>query len=243
MKSCNLKTWSTSSGITIHRLLFGRCNSYLVIAGGNSVLVDTGIRLVAGKLIRNLQSTLPEGKKLSYLLLTHTHFDHCRNAAMLKETQGCRILVSEKEKEFAEKGYTDIPNGTNLLSKKISTEGRKIGSRKFGYPPFLTDIAVADRYDFQGELPGLEVISTPGHSSGSLSLLVDREIAIVGDAMIHVFRNNVYPPFADDVCDLERSWEKLLSTGCSTFLPGHGKPVSRKLLENSLRKYSITTRK
>ena len=46
--------------------------------------------------------------------------------------------------------------------------------------------------------------------------------------LFNIFPWTVYPPFANDEAELLKSWEKLLSTGCQTFYPGHGKPFSRK---------------
>jgi hypothetical protein len=55
-----------------------------------------------------------------------------------------------------------------------------------------------------------------------MSLIVDNEIALVGDVMFGVFNWSVFPPFADDVPTLEKSWGKLAKSGCKMYLPGHG---------------------
>ena len=39
------------------------------------------------------------------------------------------------------------------------------------------------------------IIHTPGHSPGSLSVVVDDEVALVGDTVFGVFRGSVFPPF------------------------------------------------
>ncbi len=70
-----------------------------------------------------------------------------------------------------------------------------------------------------------------------MSIVVDHELAIVGDAMFGVFGNSVYPPFADNPEIMIDSWGKLLSTGCSSFLPGHGNEISRELLEKQYSKH------
>jgi hypothetical protein len=66
---------------------------------------------------------------------------------------------------------------------------------------------------------------------GSISLIIDDEIAAVGDAMVGTLPGKIYPPFADDVPELIRSWEILLNTGCGTFLPAHGSAKRRQLVE------------
>ncbi|MEI6091898.1 MAG: hypothetical protein WCR42_15690 [bacterium] len=61
-------------------------------------------------------------------------------------------------------------------------------------------------------------------------MVVDDEIAIVGDAMFGVFPWSVFPPFATDIPQMVESWGKLLDTNCQTFIPAHGTANSRKLL-------------
>jgi glyoxylase-like metal-dependent hydrolase (beta-lactamase superfamily II) len=52
-----------------------------------------------------------------------------------------------------------------------------------------------------------------------------------------VFGNSIFPPFADDTEIMIKSWKKLLETNCKLFLPGHGKGISRELLEKQYSKH------
>jgi hydroxyacylglutathione hydrolase len=71
-----------------------------------------------------------------------------------------------------------------------------------------------------------------------VSLILNGEIAIAGDALFGVFPHRILSPFADDARELVRSWKRLLETGCSIFLSGHGAPITRKVLEKEYLKYS-----
>ena len=62
-------------------------------------------------------------------------------------------------------------------------------------------------------------------------VIVDNEIALVGDAMIGKFPGSIFPPFADNVPVLVSSWGKLLRTGSLLFLPSHGTQNNRRLVE------------
>ena len=75
------------------------------------------------------------------------------------------------------------------------------------------------------------IIPTPGHSIGSMSVIIADEIAIVGDSMFGVFRGSVFPPYAIDVKQMIDSWGVLLATDCSVFLPAHGSARNRSLLQ------------
>ena len=52
--------------------------------------------------------------------------------------------------------------------------------------------------------------------------------------------NSVYPPFADDPEIMIKSWANLLQTGCSSFLPGHGKEIFYELLEKQYYKHNMS---
>ena len=64
------------------------CNGYLIEGTGGYVAVDAPLGMAAW-----VQRQLPEGAKLTHLLLTHQHFDHVEGAAELKERTGCRIVA------------------------------------------------------------------------------------------------------------------------------------------------------
>ena len=69
-------------------------------------------------------------------------------------------------------------------------------------------------------------------------MIVDDEIAIVGDEMLGVYQNSIFPPFADDIKRMIHNWGKLLNTDCVLFLPGHGKAITQELLQNEYSKYA-----
>jgi len=140
------------------------------------------------------------------------------------------ILASKNESIFTKIGYTPIPKGTLLFSKLISKVGTFLGSSCFGYPKFSADIEVDDKYNLEDFGMNLQIISTKGHTVGSISLIVDNEVAIVGDAMFGVFKNSILPPFADNKQIMLESLNKLYETGCRLFLPGHGKSIGRELV-------------
>jgi glyoxylase-like metal-dependent hydrolase (beta-lactamase superfamily II) len=234
-----MNTWKLTDGTQIWQVLSGRSNSFLVLTPeGVVVLVDTGMEYDRKALIKNVVAAGVSDLKINYLLLTHTHFDHCRNAAYLKENSSCQIVVSQLDASFAQSGYTPVPGGTNPFTKFISKPGKAIGQRWFGYHAFEPDILVDDNFMFLSGISTLQVICTPGHTAGSVSLILNGGIAIVGDALFGVFPNRVLSPFADDASELVRSWKRLLDTGCSIFLSGHGFPITRQILEREYARYS-----
>ena len=233
-----MKKWRTKNGYEVCLVLTGKSNSYLIHRENVNVLVDTGNSPYYQLLRKNIDSLGLPHKKITLLILTHTHYDHCQNAYAIKNDDNCRILMSEKEAEFAINGFTPLPSGTIQITKLISCLGSWIGRRRFGFKPFNPDILAGKDLDWKENGFEIKIIGTRGHSQGSVCVIVDNEIAIVGDEMLGVYRNSVFPPFADDVTGMIRGWGTLLNTACELFLPGHGKAINRELLQSEYLKYS-----
>ncbi len=173
---------------------------------------------------------------IGYLILTHTHHDHAANARKVKDKYGAIVIVHKNEALQLLNGEAKLPQGTHPLTRTlINWVGKRVESR-FDYEPCPYDIDVESFFSLKDIGFNAYLIHTPGHSSSSISLIVDDYIAIVSDAMIGVFKNSVYPPYADNPKELISSWEKLLSTGCTVFLPSHGSIKNEKQLRKNYSK-------
>lgn len=233
-----MKSWTTNRNYKIYQVLSRRCNCFLITNNKINIIVDTGLTSSFEILRKNIKQALPKGNKIDYLFLTHTHFDHCQSANKIKDEFNCRIVVSEKAQKSIVRGYTRIPNGTIFPTKIIAKFGQLIGKRRYGYEPFEPDILVSSENNFPFDSLKFKIIETSGHTPDSLCLIVDDEIAIVGDEMINVSSNSIFPSYADNVKKMIESWGVLLHSNCELFLPAHGKEISRALLEKEYRRYA-----
>lgn len=229
-----MKTWTTKSGYKITKLLPFRGNAYLIAAGTHNILVDTGSKSSYNNLLRSF--TQLYCAKIDILIITHAHYDHCDNSSKIKNQEGCKVIMSKYESEFAQKGYGPLPKATLFVTRPVAYLGKQLERKVALFTPFPVDILVDEYLTLNDIGLNIEIIHTPGHSQGSISVIVDREIAIVGDAMFGVFPGSIFPPFANDVPLMRKSWKKLLDTGCVLFLPGHGRKIKRELLEAKLNK-------
>lgn len=231
-----MKNWILNNGYRIDQLLSGRSNSYLIFTDKGNILVDTGRKNKKSILLKNLKSLQIES--IDWLILTHTHFDHCENAHFLQNKFKCKIVVSDKGYPMAERGYAFHPRGTNPFTKAISRLGNQFFLRLSHYQKFIPDHTYDEFFSFS--IPGIDIdlLATPGHSDDSISIIVNDEVALVGDAMFGIFKKSIFPPFADNPAEMVESWEKLLETECHAFLPGHGSEIKRELIESQLVKYS-----
>jgi len=235
-----MKSWMTKSGQKIDRVLWGRCNCFLVSNGKKHLLVDTGRESKWKELSDRLDCLGVELDSLDAVILTHSHFDHAENAANIKEKYKTVLIIHKDEADYLKQGHNAIIRGTTVVTKLLTDiAGQKSIDRFFRFKPAEYDLAVESSHDLR--LLGFNgyLIHTPGHSPGSLSVVIDDEIALVGDAMFGVFKGSVFPPFATDPEMTIKNWSKLLETGCSIFLPAHGSAQNRELLQQQYEKYKI----
>ena len=79
-----------------------------------------------------------------------------------------------------------------------------------------------------------QIINTPGHTAGAISVLLNGGEAIVGDLAMNGFpmrKGAGMPIFGNSEIEIKRSWKKLLDAGASIIYPGHGNafPASQLL--------------
>jgi glyoxylase-like metal-dependent hydrolase (beta-lactamase superfamily II) len=228
-----MKQWNTTHGYTVTRLIFGRCNLFLISAGNDHFLVDSGVAGDRSKItsrLKNLGIT-----RLSGLIMTHTHFDHSGNAAWVKSEYGAGVYVQKEEAAFLISGNSPIPKGTVPLTKLIYRAGPWRVPHWFSVPGVTPDFIVDEQVNLCDTGKGMSILHTPGHSRGSCSVIVDGEIALAGDALGGFIPGSAFPPWGDDPVNLIHSWKKLLDTGCNRFHPAHGFPVSREQLLRNYR--------
>ena len=230
----DLKTWITSGGFRITRILFGRSNVFLLSNGTSQLLIDTGSKWDGKRLLRNLT----HAGRPDTVIMTHTHFDHAGNAGMLKEKFSPKFIVQEREKEFFESGDSPIPKGTRPWTRLIYRLGAERKQHWFHVQGVKADIIFREKYDLSVFGFNAYVLHTPGHSAGTSTIVVDNEFALVGDTLIGVIPGSAFPPWGDDTPEIIRSWKKLLGTGCHTFLPAHGFLITSGALKKEYQKRS-----
>ncbi|MBN1144507.1 MAG: MBL fold metallo-hydrolase [Bacteroidales bacterium] len=221
--------WVTKSGYEVIQVLAGRSNVFVVRNGTKNLLVDTSVSRLRKKLQRRLDRL--GVKTIDYLVLTHAHFDHAANAQRIQEKYNAKVIVQREDEPWLSAGDNALPRGTNRITSVIVNLLAKRLFHLLRYKPCRPDILVDSHFDLKSFEENLYLVHTPGHTAGSLSLIVDDELALAGDTLFGLFRWSVFPPYASDPETMVRSWGKLLETNCSLFLPSHGTPIRRTLLK------------
>jgi hydroxyacylglutathione hydrolase len=229
-----MKIWITNSGYRVIQILSGRSNVFLVTDGKKNILVDTSPKFMWRLLQKRLKKL--NVSTIDYLIITHVHFDHAANANRIRKKYKARIIIHKNEAHCLVSGKNAPTGGTNALTRILM----KMVAKKFfsasGFEPCSYDLSVDDTYDLKDIGYNGSIIHTPGHTCGSLSVIIDDEVALVGDTLFGIFKWSVFPPFAEDTGLLIKSWGKLLQTKCPVFIPSHGTVNERSLVQHDYNK-------
>ena len=110
--------------------------------------------------------------------------------------------------------------------------------KRIPFPKFKPDILITDKpfplteYGINGN-----IIHTPGHTLGSISVILDSGEAFVGcmahDGLPFRIRPGL-PIYAQDIVAIKESWRLLIDKGAKMIYPGHGNPFPVKIIKKYL---------
>ncbi len=200
-------------------------NSYLIKSKG-TILVDGGFPTNQKKLEKILKNILDDPFEIQLIIVTHGHFDHIGNLKTLVDMTDAKILIHEEDRSGLEGRVISLPPGRTLWGKIGNPIVNNIGVRFIKSELVDADIILKkNEYNLQDYgIPG-SVIHTPGHTEGSLSVLLETGDAIVGDLTMNAFFLCLKPRpsvFTCNISKLRDSWDNLIMNGAKMIYPGHG---------------------
>ena len=211
---------------TVHPIKLGFSNAYLV-TGEKPILVDTGSPGEGGKILTALGDHGVTPADLALILHTHVHSDHVGSTAELLKHADVPTAYHTADETLMQQGSNGTLTGIGLRGRVMSTFFSNSTFERFAPSFHLTGGMRLDEYGVAAT-----VQHTPGHTPGSVSLLLDNGDAIVGDVWMGGFMGGSllaerpnYHYFAEDRGQLENSMGKLLAEKPRTFYVGHGGPL------------------
>ena len=205
----------------------GNANAYLIGTEKGFILIDTGTPNSFSRFQEAFTAQDISFSDLIVVVLTHTHYDHAGCAAEIQTRTSAPVIVHKKETEFVKQGFTPLPHGTKPFGKMMIKLAGASKSARDGYQAFSPDVSLSEKYDLaQYGINGF-IVPTPGHTDGSLSVIIEDDACFTGDSVFNFPFSSFYPPFANDTKTLLQTWKYFTSLPCSVFYPGHGKPVPR----------------
>jgi len=222
--------------VNIHPIMLGFDNCY-VIQGEGVIAIDGGAPKKAKAFIKGIKKTLIKPGDIKLIIVTHGHWDHIGSAKDMKEITGAKIAMHKREKDWLEKSLKPLPPGVTLWGK-IFVKIMEMFMPLVNIPPTDVDVVLGDEDLSLAEygIPG-RVIYTPGHSSGSVSVLLETGDAFVGDLAMNKFPLRFSPGlpiFAEDLERVKESWKLLLDQGAETVYPAHGLPFAADIIRKAL---------
>lgn len=159
-------------GIALDRFVY----SYL-ITGETITLIDTGVAGCETRIFEYIRSIGRDPSEISLIILTHSHPDHIGAARAIREATGCSVAAHPAERAWIEdverqNRERPVPGFATLVGGPVPLD-------------FELDGGVTIDIDGTGEYE-LEVMHTPGHSAGSISLFLPGNGALFSGDVIPV---------------------------------------------------------
>ena len=164
--------------ITTFQTPFLKSNMYLLSKNGHGIIIDP---YSGSDFCTRVKEQAPE---IDLVLLTHEHYDHISGTNAFRAQFHSRVLCGEscgRRIQNASDNFSHYFNAYVSLQEKETVPEDLLPTEDF--------ITFADE-TFSGELTlfwqghRLELRETPGHSPGSICILVDGEILFSGDSLL-----------------------------------------------------------
>jgi hydroxyacylglutathione hydrolase len=148
---------TTPSGVYMERFVY----VYLIYGTNGVCLIDTGVASAEEMIFDYLRKTDRKVQDISLIVQTHSHPDHIGATRTIKAETGCSVAVHPSEKAWIE-------------NVQIQAQERPVP----GFDSLVSGSVAVDRTLEDGETFDLgcglklQIFHTPGHSKGSISILL-----------------------------------------------------------------------
>lgn len=222
--------------VAITPIPLGFDTSYL-LRGDGIIVIDAGAPGKVRRFARALARAGIRPDEVRLIVLTHGHWDHVGSAADIRAMTGGRLAIHRADRTCVEQSLTPLPPGVTRWGK-VFIAIHRVFLPLITVPAAEVDLVLDDdpvslhAYGIPGR-----ILHTPGHSPGSVSILLDSGEAFVGDLAMNRLPLRLtpgLPVFAEDMEAVISSWRMLLGAGARTVYPAHGKPFSAEVMRRAI---------
>jgi len=187
------------------------------VKGDRTAIIDAGNPGDERNILRALKSSGIPREKVSVIVITHAHIDHCGSVHALKAALNVPVLAGWPDADYMEKGE-------NLPVMNIQDKNdlqRAPGSKFEGVK---ADVIVTEDMSLDGYGIDALVLKTPGHTDGSISVLASNGDCVTGDLLASLYSGK------PEV--IEKSLKNLTGHGAKRFFPAHAASVEAASILN-----------
>ena len=207
-----------------------RLSNVFLIRGPRPILVDSGTIGDMDDLDEALAERGVATSSVALVIVTHGHADHAGLAADIQKLARAKVVLGAGDLPLAAAGHNDDLEPTGLAGSLLKPFITSV------YPELAPDVLVRPGETLDLAPWGIagKVVAMPGHTPGSIVVLLADHTAFVGDMIAggalggllspHSPREHLYQ--ADPVRNRENI-RALLLLGVERFYLGHGGPVKR----------------
>lgn len=187
--------------MNIVNLGYQSTNYYAIQIRGGYLLVDCGWHNTFPQFAAEFKRKGISPQEVKYILVTHFHPDHAGLVEDFKKL-GAKMILMESQVGFMDQ-LNDFFKSKNFPAFEIKQDDN-----------FLLKLEDSRKFLASLGLSG-EIISTPGHSDDSVTLILDEGFAFTGD-----LHPRLMVP-EDDIVT-KASWDKIYQRKITKVFPGHG---------------------
>jgi len=206
-----------------------RLSNVFLIRTRRPILVDSGTIGDMQDLDDALAARGVSVSATKLVVVTHGHADHAGLAAEIQKLAHARVILGAGDLPLAAAGHNDDLKPTGalgaILKPFITSE----------YPELSPDVVVHPNESIDLAPWGLagKVVEMPGHTPGSIVVLLADHSAFVGDMIAGGVGGLIFPHtpsehlYQADPERNRRNIQALIDLGVEKFYLGHGGPVTR----------------
>jgi glyoxylase-like metal-dependent hydrolase (beta-lactamase superfamily II) len=224
--------------------IHGETNVYIVKGDAGDILIDTGWDSPEGlsAFIKGMEWDRLKLKDIRQIVVTHIHPDHYGLAGKLRELCGAKIAMHQTEAKLIDSRYVDFEELTTRVKAELASYGVPQAElaefidaspwmRGF-VPPEPPQVVLEEGNTISNGSFRLEVMLTPGHSPGHISLYEPtKRLFFCGDFVLYntIPYVGLHPQSGDNpLGDYLNSLKNVKELSVSFIFPGHG-PVFNSL--------------
>lgn len=198
-------------------------NMYIVSFQGHSIIIDPCISKEA---LIDIKDNL---LSIDYIILTHEHYDHISGVNWLKGLFKCKVICNSECAKAIPYPNLNLSKYFDVLIEVLPEDKKPIKSLTVKPYSCFADIIFQNQKSVEWKGYKLDLISTPGHSKGSICILLDDKYLFSGDSLLRDYPTvtRLKGGNSKTYKDKTLKFLKSLSSEIAVF-PGHYEPFVLK---------------